>query len=316
MLLVDMARGVVPKVFLLEAHSKLYTSSQQTIMPALMPPQDAPPATLPPPTGRPALPKTFTHTTPAPILHYQGAEALLYRTHFLLAPSENSTLPSLPAALKHRPAKPYRHPLLDAKLTRHRILSEARVLVKLRKEGIAVPAVYALDWEQGWMLSEWIEGGTIRGVLDRELDKFEASGGSGEEDQGGRRDTGLWGLMGRIGKVVARCHEVGVVHGDLTTSNLMLRPKQPENETGSIDDSLAGDVVMIDFGLSSQSVQEEDRAVDLYVLERAFGSTHPRTEDLFGEVLRSYGECYKAAKGVLKRFEEVRMRGRKKILIG
>lgn len=299
------SRAIIP--------SRLVTSA---IMPAPVNLTDAPPATLPPPSGRPALPKTFTYTTPAPVLHYQGAEALLYRTHFLLSPSLDSSLPSLPAALKHRPSKPYRHPILDAKLTRHRILSEARVLVKLRKEGIAVPAVYALDWEQGWMLSEWIEGGTIRGVLDRELDNFEAS----SSDVEARKDTGLWGLMSSIGRVVARCHEVGVVHGDLTTSNLMLRPKQPtrvdEVGTRSTSEPLDGDVVMIDFGLSSQSVQEEDRAVDLYVLERAFGSTHPRTEDLFGEVLRSYGECYKAAKGVLKRFEEVRMRGRKKIMIG
>lgn len=170
------------------------------------------------------------------------------------------------------------------------------------------------------MLSEWIEGGTVRGVLDRELENFEAGIVNQEGNQDSVRNTGLWGLMGRIGKAVAKCHEVGVVHGDLTTSNLMLRPNQPsstaEAEPSTTNDPLGGEVVMIDFGLSAQSVQEEDRAVDLYVLERAFGSTHPRTEALFGEVLRSYGECYKAAKGVLRRFEEVRMRGRKKIMIG
>jgi len=287
--------------------------------------------------GRPSLPKNFTYTTPAPELHYQGAEALLYRTSYLLAPptastqfsqdgatnpSTHSTLPSLPAALKHRPSKPYRHPLLDAKLTRHRILSEARVLVKLRKEGVAVPALYSMDWDQGWMLCEWIEGGTVRRVLDRELDAF-VGAADGEKDAAGGakdREVGLWGLMGRIGKVVGRCHEVGVVHGDLTTSNLMLRPRQQRTDETTREakelDATEGDVVLIDFGLASQSIQEEDRAVDLYVLERAFGSTHPRAEGLFGEVLRSYGESYKGAKGVLKRFEEVRMRGRKKIMIG
>jgi len=36
---------------------------------------------------------------------------------------------------------------------------------------------------------------------------------------------------------------------------------------------------MIDFGLSSNSTMIEDRAVDLYVLERAFISTHPNTQD-------------------------------------
>lgn len=167
------------------------------------------------------------------------------------------------------------------------------------------------------MLSEWIEGGTVRGVLDRMLAGFVAAGGDGAGDGQG----GLWGLMGRIGRTVGRCHEAGVVHGDLTTSNLMLRPKERREQEGQEqevkeEDALEGEVVLIDFGLATQSVQEEDRAVDLYVLERAFGSTHPRTEGLFGEVLRSYGESYKAAKGVLRRFEEVRMRGRKKIMIG
>ena len=172
------------------------------------------------------------------------------------------------------------------------------------------------------MLCEWIEGGTVRRVLDRELDAF-VGAADGEKDAAGGakdREVGLWGLMGRIGKVVGRCHEVGVVHGDLTTSNLMLRPRQQRTDETTREakelDATEGDVVLIDFGLASQSIQEEDRAVDLYVLERAFGSTHPRAEGLFGEVLRSYGESYKGAKGVLKRFEEVRMRGRKKIMIG
>lgn len=77
-----------------------------------------------------------------------------------------------------------------------------------------------------------------------------------------------------------------------------------------------GEVVLIDFGLAAQSIQDEDKAVDLYVLERAFGSTHPEAEDEFKEVLRAYGESYKGAKVVLKRLEEVRMRGRKRSMIG
>lgn len=79
---------------------------------------------------------------------------------------------------------------------------------------------------------------------------------------------------------------------------------------------MEGDVVLIDFGLASQSLQDEDRAVDLYVLERAFGSTHPRTEPLFTEVLSGYKESYKGASSALKRLEEVRMRGRKRSMIG
>ncbi|KAF3057941.1 EKC/KEOPS complex subunit BUD32 [Daldinia childiae] len=123
---------------------------------------------------------------------------------------------------------------------------------------------------------------------------------------------------------VGRMHGVGVVHGDLTTSNMMLRPwekgREPANGHaggGGGDGLLDGDIVIIDFGLASQSTSDEDRAVDLYVLERAFASTHSRAEGLFTAMLESsYKETFKQAPVVLKKLEEVRMRGRKRSMIG
>jgi TP53 regulating kinase-like protein len=128
-------------------------------------------------------------------------------------------------------------------------------------------------------------------------------------------------LMRRVGRAVGSLHKVGVVHGDLTTSNLMLRPRRDlvngDGEgAGAEEKVLDGEIILIDFGLASQSTADEDRAVDLYVLERAFGSTHPRAEGLFGEVLKAYGESFKGANVVLKRLEEVRMRGRKRSMLG
>lgn len=79
----------------------------------------------------------------------------------------------------------------------------------------------------------------------------------------GKADTDI--LADSIGAALAKMHDVDVVHGDLTTSNLMLR-----------DDNQS--LVIIDFGLSYVSKLPEDKAVDLYVLERAFSSTHPKTE--------------------------------------
>jgi TP53 regulating kinase-like protein len=100
----------------------------------------------------------------------------------------------------------------------------------------------------------------------------------------------------------------------------MVRPFSPAAANGSEEEqsspSMEGEIVMIDFGLASQSVQDEDRAVDLYVLERAFGSSHPRTEKFFEEVLVGYRESYKGAGPALKRLEDVRMRGRKRSMIG
>lgn len=292
---------------------------------------------------RPCIPLSFADTLPAPILLSQGAEALLYRTHFLI---------DIPCVLKYRPSKSYRHPTLDARLTKHRILSEARTMLRLRREGLRVPAVLSVDCERaaeaqggsgtdrggerkgggGWMIMEYVDGRTVREVLQEISKRRKRSEGAEEE--------GVSDLMGRIGRAVGRMHELGVVHGDLTTSNLMVRPggeqagmvdghsngKTPEELEGSrhqLEERVRlrselqhGEVVLIDFGLAVQSIQDEDKAVDLYVLERAFGSTHPEAEDEFKKVLRAYGESYKGARVVLKRLEEVRMRGRKRSMIG
>lgn len=251
----------------------------------------------------PALaPDIFQNPASAsPILITQGAEALLYRTTYLL--------PSLPCALKYRPRKPYRHPILDLRLKKHRILSEARILVKCRREGVPVPAVYALDESAGWLMIEWVEGEVVRVKLNDWLKERKDRG-----TQEGVDDGELVQLMGTVGNAVGRLHAIGIVHGDLTTSNLMLRPAQKDSlyQSGSLE----GEVVLIDFGLASQSSQDEDRAVDLYVLERAFGSTHPRAESCFAEVLKAYGKTFKGANAVLKKLEEVRMRGRKRSMIG
>ncbi|PMD23905.1 kinase-like protein [Hyaloscypha hepaticicola] len=241
----------------------------------------------------------------APLLITQGAEALLYRSTYLL--------PSIPCALKYRPSKPYRHPILDVRLTKHRILSEARVLVKCRREGVPVPAVYALDEAAGWLMIEWIEGEVVKIRLNEWLKSRKEGNVADGVDAGELLD-----LMTRVGSAVGRMHAIGVVHGDLTTSNLMLCPRSTEGVDGDAEapKMLDGDIVLIDFGLASQSQADEDRAVDLYVLERAFGSTHPRAESLFGGVLKAYEKSFKGAGVVLKKLEEVRMRGRKRSMLG
>lgn len=206
-----------------------------------------------------------------------------------------------------------------------------------------MPGVLALDAEDGWLMVEWVDGCTVKEVVVRRCAAVAVAG-----VEGGRGDgEGLEGLMGRIGRAVGRMHEVGVVHGDLTTSNMMLRPLSSSSSSSSSSaaaaggkvlqdggasatdgdgdcngagvggrEALEGDIVLIDFGLAGQSSQDEDKAVDLYVLERAFGSTHPEAEEGFQEVLRAYGESYKGAKVVLKRLEDVRMRGRKRSMLG
>lgn len=256
----------------------------------------------------------FQHIPPHPFsldnltLLTQGAEALVYRTTYLT--------PTTHCALKYRPPKPYRHRTLDARLTRARILAEARVLAKCRRDAVAVPAVLALDWESGWLALEWVDGATVRRALD---DWVKERGTAADAGAGAAVDAPeVMALMASIGRAVGGLHDSGVVHGDLTTSNLMLRPLPAGLDEGGQRrrKSLDGDIVLIDFGLAQVSVQEEDKAVDLYVLERAFASTHPYAEDAFKHVLTAYGTSYKGGKVVLKRLEDVRMRGRKKSMLG
>lgn len=255
-----------------------------------------------PPEGIFPLPKILQYpaSTP-PTLITQGAEGRLYKSTYLQS--------SLPCALKYRPPKPWRHPVLDARLTKHRILSEARILARCRRDGLRVPVVYAVNEVAGWLMLEWVDGAPVRVRINEVL---------GDRIEGIEEDEGLKSLMRRIGHAVGKMHKIGIVHGDLTTSNMMLSP-HPLNAVDEESENkhiLDGEVVIIDMGLASTSSQDEDRAVDLYVLERAFGSTHPRAECIFGELLDAYNGSYKQAPVTLKKLEEVRMRGRKRSMLG
>lgn len=268
----------------------------------------------------------MTATLPAPFagshepldLVTQGAEAFLFRTTFLDSRK--------PCALKYRPPKPYRHATLDKRLTRQRILAEARVLARCRLGGIDVPGVLGLDWEAGWLATEWVEGPVIRHAIQtRHRGRGEKVQKEGDDDN----DSDLTGLLQQMGVAIAKLHAYGIVHGDLTTSNMMLRPQSHDARSSSSSSittdlttvdpetsTLQGQVVLIDFGLAQQTSADEDRAVDLYVLERAFGSTHPEAEHMFHHLIDAYSKSYPGAKVVIRRLVDVRMRGRKKSMLG
>lgn len=113
-------------------------------------------------------------------------------------------------------------------------------------------------------------------------------------------------LAVEVGRILAKMHDEDVVHGDLTTSNMLLRRSTGEELS----------LVLIDFGLSYISALPEDKGVDLYVLEKAFLSTHPNTEALFGELLKSYAASSRKSSTVIKKLDEVRLRGRKRSMVG
>lgn len=169
---------------------------------------------------------------------------------------------------------------------------------------------------------EWIEGPSVRDFLHDCIDG--ASDPGKEEDN---VDVRLDALMENIGQTIGKLHDIDIIHGDLTTSNLMLKhrensgttsePQQGSQALLTADTSLLDfDVVLIDFGLGQVSNSDEDKAVDLYVLERAFLSTHPRATRLFDIILDSYKRNCLGSAVVLRRLQEVRLRGRKKSMVG
>ena len=120
----------------------------------------------------------------------------------------------------------------------------------------------------------------------------------------------LFQLAETIGKILARMHSSDVIHGDLTTSNMLLRQQSSDSKFLTLS------IILIDFGLSQISGLAEDKGVDLYVLERAFLSTHPDTEEAFEKVLSTYRKSYKKSDEVLNKLDEVRQRGRKRVMVG
>ncbi|SJX60180.1 related to p53-related protein kinase [Sporisorium reilianum f. sp. reilianum] len=236
----------------------------------------------------------------------QGAEAKVYissiaSNNILSWPQPRSpklesskVQPPASVLLKWRFPKTYRHPTLSSNITASRTIMEARALLRCAKAGVAVPAVRCVDEKEGILgleliagksVREWLGGGA-EGEDETLIDADEAA--AAEEQEVVLSEAEQVKLMKLIGKQLAIMHEADIIHGDLTTSNMMLRPASPD--APATVDLERDEVVLIDFGLSSVSAFAEDKAVDLYVLERAFASTHPASESLYRAILDSYAE--------------------------
>ncbi|EJD50358.1 hypothetical protein AURDEDRAFT_160260 [Auricularia subglabra TFB-10046 SS5] len=234
----------------------------------------------------------------------QGAEAKVYRVQLHPPPAAR-------VCIKHRFPKTYRHPTLDSSLSRARLQAEARVLVRCLRAGVSVPAVRLVDLDGGLLGTEWVDGLSVRRILgggDEGVDEEEQEEEEDAVDYLAQFDVTQDQLMRLIGREIGKLHLVDIVHGDLTTSNMLLRTRVPGTPPV---------LVLIDFGLAFTSTLVEDKAVDLYVLERAFASTHPDSEPLFAAVLDEYAMVLgKAWEPVKRRLEDVRLRGRKRSMVG
>ncbi|KAG6811220.1 hypothetical protein H0H92_008481 [Tricholoma furcatifolium] len=179
-----------------------------------------------------------------------------------------------------------------------------------------------VDAAAGALGIEWIEGKSVRRLLPggagdegAEAEEMEPEEMEPEVDDPLKEyRISMETLMSLIGIQLAKMHSADVIHGDLTTSNMMLRHPSTFH---SDDHNIPTELVLIDFGLSYVSTLVEDKAVDLYVLERAFSSTHPDSEPLFASVLSAYGQHVgKEWHAISKRLDDVRLRGRKRSMVG
>jgi len=183
--------------------------------------------------------------------------------------------------VKKRISKGYRISDIDVPLRKFRTNREAKIMEKLSKT-ILVPKLINVDDKKMTISMEFIEGQKLVDIFDESYKK----------------------LCPVIGKSVAKIHSSDIMHGDLTTSNMILKHNSENNKE---------ELYFIDFGLSSFSKKIEDKAVDLHLLFQAIGSKHYRVYDeARALILLSYEKEFSLGKSVVKRLVDVEKRGRNK----
>lgn len=207
-----------------------------------------------------------------------GAEARLYECLFM----------ERRCVVKERFVKAYRHPSLDAQISTQRTLAEARLLSKLRRARVRTPTVYHVDVPRRRIYMELVAGISLKQFIvahDAE-------------------PAALVDVAQQFAALVARVHNSDAVHGDLTTSNVLVQ----HDAAGG-----APTLVLIDLGLGYSTTLTEDKAVDLYVLSRALESTHSTHEQLlFPTLLRHYVTLATNGAEIASKYDAVQQRGRKK----
>jgi TP53 regulating kinase-like protein len=199
----------------------------------------------------------------------KGAEADLYLVEWN----------GLKALKKVRKPKKYRHSELDYQLRKTRTNHEADVIHRVKNNGIPTPLLYHVDNENGVIVMEYVNGVKIRDLVDQ------------------LEDDDRIKLFKKIGYYAGLLHKSGIIHGDLTTSNII-----------KSDDR----VVFIDFGLSEVSYEVEKRGVDLNLMNRMLTSTHFNHKE---KLLAAFKKGYKVSMGdeaeeALTRMIAVSKRGR------
>lgn len=196
----------------------------------------------------------------------RGAEAILYL----------GTFEGQKVLVKERTRKSYRIPEIDSRLRKQRIRGEVKLITEARKCGVMTPQIFHVDENEFKIFMEFVEGIRIKEFLN-EPGKVED-------------------ICREIGRSIGKLHSHDIIHGDLTTSNMILK---------------GGKVYFIDFGLGEFSKRIEDKAVDLNLLYEALRSTHYKILDTcWNEILIGYSEEYGKSEEVLRQIKEIEKRAR------
>jgi TP53 regulating kinase and related kinases len=185
--------------------------------------------------------------------------------------------------IKERLSKDYRLPQIDESLRKFRTRREAKVLGKLEELKFPSPHLQEFCDKRMTITMDFVPGEKLRDVFasDDAQDDFQL-------------------LAQEMGKSLGVMHNNDLIHGDFTTSNL-------------IKDVNSNQLKVIDFGLSSFSDKVEDKAVDLFLLDRALESKHyQHYPELFEQALEGYKRANPEAAKVMERLKQVKSRGRNK----
>lgn len=196
----------------------------------------------------------------------RGAEAELRRVDWL----------GRPAVEKVRLPKAYRHEALDDEIRKARLRMEARLMSEARKAGIAVPVIYDVDLARHRLVMEFVDGPQVKEVLQKPLDDPPE-------------------VARAVGRLAGTLHAHGLVHGDLTTSNMLWRDRR---------------IHLIDLSMGEKTSSVESQGVDLRLLKEAWTSAHFDLAELFDTVLAAYREAYPGAEAVIAKMREIEERGR------
>lgn len=199
---------------------------------------------------------------------YQGAEAKIVLSQYL----------GITVVQKQRLHKRYRIEQIDNQLISYRTKEEAKLMAAARKQGVPVPIIYDVDLQNGIITMEYLQGRRVKDMFNAIDDQTRVS------------------LCRHIGENIARLHNGNIIHGDITTSNMILSDNK---------------IHFIDFGLGEISGEIEAKGVDLHVLMEAMESTHSQFPDSFSHVIEGYQKEYHGdVNEVERKIDEIVKRGR------